>query len=107
MFEKAIGYEWIEEQAFKLKTIEYGENGKKLRESEDVKVVEVVKRLPPDTAATIFWLRNRQPQLWGRDGSAAPLQNEDNPEATRLLSEHYAKMAAKYEHPGEADLKNG
>jgi hypothetical protein len=27
---------------------------------------ELVKHYPPDVKAQIFWLRNRQPDLWGR-----------------------------------------
>lgn len=27
-------------------------------------VVEYVERYPPDTAAAIFWLKNRRPELW-------------------------------------------
>ena len=32
-------------------------NGKK-------RVVEIVREVPPDTAALIFWLRNRKPDKW-------------------------------------------
>lgn len=32
-------------------------NGKK-------RVVEIVREVPPDTAALIFWLRNRKPDRW-------------------------------------------
>jgi len=39
LFEKACGYEWVEEQAIKVKEIICGDNGKKLRETERVEVV--------------------------------------------------------------------
>ena len=36
LFLNAIGYSYVEEQAFKLKSVTYGDNGKKLREEERV-----------------------------------------------------------------------
>lgn len=63
IFERAKGAEWVEEQAIKVKRVEY-DNGKRVFETEDVKVVEVTRRAPPDTTAGIFWLKNRRPQDW-------------------------------------------
>lgn len=63
LFQRAIGAEWVEEQAIKVKTVEY-DNGKRVREVEDVKVVEVTRRAPTDTTAAIFWLKNRRPKDW-------------------------------------------
>jgi hypothetical protein len=89
MFERACGYEWIEEQAFKVKETFYSESGKKLKEREDVKVIEVIKRLPPDPTAGKFWLTNRQGEIWkGRPavvlGSDLSVPPEDRP---RTLAE--------------------
>jgi len=64
LFERATGYEWIEEQAVIGKDVVYGDNGKKLRETEWVEVIQVLKKLPPDVRAQIFWLRCRQTGLW-------------------------------------------
>jgi len=63
LHERAIGVELYEEVAIKVKTVEYSD-GKRLREVEDVKIVKVLKRYPPDTTAAIFWLKNRDPQRW-------------------------------------------
>lgn len=63
LHERAIGIELYEEVAIKVKTVEYSD-GKRLREVEDVKIVKVLKRYPPDTTAAIFWLKNRDPQRW-------------------------------------------
>lgn len=30
----------------------------------DITVTEITKQYPPETAAAIFWLKNRQPQKW-------------------------------------------
>lgn len=62
LLKRALGYE-VEEI-----TYEYGEEVKK-----------VVKQVPPDTTAQIFWLKNRKPDEWrdsrniehtGKDGGA-------------------------------------
>ena len=58
LYDKAIGAEWIEEQAFKLKESHYDENGKKCEE-EKVVIVPVKRAAPPDTKAIEIWLRNR------------------------------------------------
>lgn len=79
MFRRATGAEWLEEQAIKLKTVEYSD-GRKVREEERVEIVAVKRAAPPDTTAGIFWLKNRHPSHWrdkqdhehtGKDG--APL----------------------------------
>ena len=71
LFLNAIGYSYTEEQAFKLKRVIYGDNGKKLREVERIEIVKAVKKLPPDVRAQIFWLKHRQPKLWGDSGESA------------------------------------
>ena len=55
LYQRATGYEWIEEQAIKIKVSQY---------EEKVEVVEVRKSVPPDTTAGIFWLKNRRKADW-------------------------------------------
>lgn len=55
LYERAVGYEWTEEQAFKIKT---GDN------TEKVEIVQVRKAVPPETAAITRWLTNRQRDTW-------------------------------------------
>ncbi len=108
LFEKATGYEWVEEQAIKVRTIVYGDNGKKLKETEEVRVVEVRKRLPPDTTAAIFWLKNRQPEVWG--DNRKPPAPEDSLVNDEAIRQHYAKMAERYDRgakPAEGEAKPG
>lgn len=64
LYKRATGAEWMEEQAFKLKSVEYSDTGRKLRETERVEIVEVTRRAPPDPTSMIFWLKNRQPDQW-------------------------------------------
>jgi hypothetical protein len=63
LYGRALGAEWIEEQAVKCKTVEYS-NGKRVREEERVEVVQVRRVLPPDVTAQIFWLKNRWWRTW-------------------------------------------
>lgn len=63
LYDKAVGPEWIEEQAFKVKKKWYDENGK-VREEEEVVTVPVKRAAPPDTPAISLWLRNRQSAKW-------------------------------------------
>jgi hypothetical protein len=65
----ATGFEYDETQAIKLKRITYGENGKKVRVTEWVEIVKRRRRLPPDTAAAMFWLTNRQNDKWKLGGT--------------------------------------
>lgn len=78
LYHRAAGFEWTEQQAFKLKEVSF-EGGNRI-ERERVEIVDVRKQMPPDTTAAIFWLKNRQPERWrdkqdfehtGKDG--APL----------------------------------
>lgn len=64
LHQRATGLEAFEEQAIKVKTIEYADNGRKLRETEDVKIVRVRRYYPPETVAGIFWLKNREHETW-------------------------------------------
>ena len=55
LFQRATGYEWEEEQAVKIKVGQY---------EEKVEIVTVLRAVPPDTTAAIFWLKNRRPKQW-------------------------------------------
>ena len=55
LYQKASGYFYTEEQAFKIKVEQH---------KEEVEVVPVEKYAPPDTTAQIFWLKNRKRDDW-------------------------------------------
>lgn len=55
LYQKALGYDYVEEQAIKVKTGQY---------EEAVEVVQVRKHVPADTGSAIFWLKNRDPNRW-------------------------------------------
>lgn len=67
---RAIGAEWEEEQAIKVKTGQF---------TEDVKIVKVNRVAPPDTGAAIMWLTNRQKGLWRNTQSLQQLDKNGNP----------------------------
>ena len=100
LFERAIGYEWIEQQAFKVKRVEYDENGKKALETEEIKVVEVLQVLPPDTAAAKYWLNNRHPDLWTEKPVVAVVQDQYVPpeDRPRTLAEIDAERKSDWTH---------
>jgi hypothetical protein len=90
LYHRAQDREVEEEQAIKVKTTEYGTDGKKLREEERVEIVTVRKFLPADTTAMIFWLKNRQQDKW-RDvhkiehGRAGEFDNMDDDELRQYI----------------------
>lgn len=55
LYQKATGYDYTEEQAVKVKVEQY---------KEEVEVVELRKHAPAETAAGIFWLKNRRSGTW-------------------------------------------
>jgi hypothetical protein len=50
LYNRAMGYEHSEDKIF-------NNNGEPM-------IVPTTKHYPPDTTAAIFWLKNRQPQVW-------------------------------------------
>lgn len=63
LYNRAVGAVVTIQQAIKVKNVTY-KDGKRLKETEDVKLVELRQELPPDTTACIYWLKNRQPDKW-------------------------------------------
>lgn len=55
LYQKATGYDFVEEQAIKVKLEQH---------KEEVQVVEIRRHAPADTTASIFWLKNRRSADW-------------------------------------------
>jgi hypothetical protein len=97
MFERAVGYEWVEEQAFKLRAVQYDpQTGKKIAEFDKIEIVEVKKKLPPDVAAARFWLSCRQPQLWTEKQQLVVTAEERAANEEKRIRLYYAKMGDNY-----------
>lgn len=97
LFQRARGSEWVEQQAIKVKTVEY-ENGKKVREEERVQIVELKRKAPPDTGSLIWWTKTRMGwkevqshEHTGKDGG--PIQTEVS--AVDFISERIAGIASR------------
>lgn len=64
LYKKALGFYVFEQKTFKIKNIEYDENGKKISEKEELQTAEERHYIEPDIKAIIFWLKNRKPEFW-------------------------------------------
>lgn len=62
LLNNAKGYDYIEEQAIKIKNVYY-EEGMRV-EKEEIRLIEIKKHKPAETTAQIFWLKNRKPKDW-------------------------------------------
>lgn len=68
LLKRALGYEFNERRVEKS-------------DKDGVKVVKIIKHIPPDTTAQIFWLKNRRPDRWRdkpTDGKEADAGAENN-----------------------------
>jgi hypothetical protein len=107
-FERAVGYEWVEEQAFKLRAVQYdSQTGNKIAEFEKVEIVEVKKKLPPDVAAARFWLACRQPQLWTEKQQLAVTAEERAANEEERIRRYCAKMGDSYIFPPDQKKTDG
>ncbi len=96
LLKKAKGYSYTQEDSCKCKTVEYDEHGKKIREDEVLRVIEVKKHMPPDYDSILFWLRSRRPQAWGEAAQAAGVPIiDDVPNAPILSADEMAALAEK------------
>lgn len=77
LFNRAEGAEIQKQQAFKVKEVIY-ENGKRVKETEKIEIVELTEVIAPDTTAAIFWLKNRKPEYW-KDKQVIDVTNQDPP----------------------------
>lgn len=63
LLKKALGFKETVKKAIKVKNVEYS-NGRRLKETEDIVIVDEEIFVQPDTTAQIFWLKNRKPDKW-------------------------------------------
>lgn len=67
LFKRATGHIINSEEVGKIKHVYYDDQGRRCSREELV-AIPVKKFIPPDTTAQIFWLRNRKPDQWNREG---------------------------------------
>ena len=75
LLKKALGGKEKLLKPVKLKQVIYSDAGKKLKEFEEIVMVEEEVLITPDTTAQIFWLKNRKPGVW-RDKTAVEHSGE-------------------------------
>lgn len=75
LLKKALGSKETLKKAVKLKQVIYSDIGKKIKEFEEIVMVEEEVLITPDTTAQIFWLKNRKPRVW-RDKTAVEHSGE-------------------------------
>lgn len=63
LLKNAKGFYYPEEVVASKKEVIY-ENGKRVKEVVDPVVITINKFKPSETAAAIFWLKNRKPNVW-------------------------------------------
>lgn len=68
LYKKAVGFKEKRQVPFKVKKTINGEGSE-----EKIEIIEVEDYYPPETSAQIFWLKNRQPQMW-RDKKEIEMQ---------------------------------
>lgn len=93
LLKKALGGKEKLLKPMKIKQVIYSDAGKKLKENEEIVMVEEEVLIIPDTTAQIFWLKNRKPDVW-RDKTAVEHSGEikgDNP-FSNLTTEELKKV---------------
>lgn len=80
LYKRAMGGVYLAQKEVKLKREEYSADGKLVRKYEEVKVVDLMNEVPPDSTACMYFLNNRSKIHWqarssigGPDGGPIPL----------------------------------
>ena len=71
LLKRALGYDYQEQRIEKS-------------EKDGTKIIQTIKHVPADTAAQIFWLKNRRPDKW-RDKPEVPGDSDGLKRAKELL----------------------
>ncbi len=64
LLDRCLGYTMAVKKTYKLKHVEYGENGRKISEKEELQTGVDEIHVPGDTGAQKFWLVNRRHDRW-------------------------------------------
>ena len=104
LFKKAVGYTVLVPREIRTKRAEYDKDGRKIEESEEIKIQMVEEYVQPELGAIAFYLKNRLPDKY-RD-KWPEIQKDDEQAAgavcMRVLSEAVLKaMEAENEETAE------
>lgn len=93
LLKKALGISKTVKKPIKIKEVIY-ENGRKLKEIERIEYADEEMYIPPETAAIIFWLKNRRSDIWREKQSVVLSGNVDTNNPFEGLSyEQLVKLA--------------
>lgn len=84
LFKKAVGFTRKEKRPVKIKEVEYSE-GKRVKETERIEMVEEEVYYPPELGAQVFWLKNRRPDKW-KDKVEAKMEQEGEGVGVMILT---------------------
>lgn len=79
LYERCLGGKVSLRRPFKVKRTIFN-NGKRVREEEEVVMADYEEYVIPDTIAQIFWLKNRRPDKWREK----PAEEKDEREAVTV-----------------------
>lgn len=86
LFKKAVGHKVKVKKHIKVKKVDY-ENGRKVRETEEIKAVYDEVYIPPDLGAQCFWLKNRIPEEWKDRKAVEGVQNSEDENEVIMITE--------------------
>lgn len=61
LFKMSLGFHVTVKKVFKVKTVEFGPDGKRKGEKEELQTAEETEYIKPDTRAIMFYLKNKMP----------------------------------------------
>lgn len=80
LYKRAKGGVYLRQKEIKLKRAEFDDKGKKTKEWEEFKIIDLFEDVPPDTQAGMYFLNNRDKMNWqarnvlsGPDGGPIPV----------------------------------
>ena len=92
LFSRAVGYSHMEEKVF-------------CNQQGDVTRVLVKKHYPPDTTAMIFWLKNRQPDLWREPSQSSPETITVSPAPTKTFTQFCVDAGYFEPYPKQEEMR--
>lgn len=87
LLQRALGGKVTLKRPFKTKRVVY-ENGRRVEEKEEIVSADYEEYIIPDTAAQIFWLKNRRPAQWRE--KQLPQEDEEKDEGIVIEIRDYS-----------------
>lgn len=105
LFKKAVGYEYTQQRPVKVKKTAF-ENGRKVKEEEEIVMVDETVVVPPDLGAIIFYLTNRLPADWQNNRQFDPNDEKSDGGAIVFMRELGHNIAKELKKPADEETDN-